>query len=96
MISYFDSVKQLIDKLFQEANGRPHCEHIRRDKLGWPYCGKCLEKDVKPSLVRRAPCDTYSLQLWCLADKKRHKKCIWYQKNPLVYSNKKHLSIIFI
>jgi len=79
MLAYFDKTKKLIDELFSKAKGKPRCEYVRRDDLGWPFCGKGLENGAEPTTERRAVCDAASLQVWCLS-RNNKRKCIWYQE----------------
>ncbi len=64
-----------IDELFERAELK--CPHIKRDRIGAPYCGKISAEDGRITEGSRMVCDMYSLQLWCLSD--HYKKCLFYR-----------------
>jgi len=74
---------KFIDELFELAEKKPKCPHIKRDSEGRPYCGKDFHLGSEISDSRRAVCDTASLQLYCLGGPERHKFCIYYNGEAL-------------
>src|SRR5262249_36354258 len=62
---------ELIDELWAEL---PHaCPYVNHDERG---CF-CLSPTLPEEAERYTPCDTASLQLWCL-DEERYTRCHFY------------------
>jgi hypothetical protein len=66
---------QLIDELWAE---RPHacCPYVRHDERSC-WCASPTLPEAAAGVDRYAPCDTASLQLWCLTEQRYTKCCLW-------------------
>jgi len=71
-----DKTQAFAENLISAVPLENRCPHLRTNDEG-PYCGKGMIGNGV-SEERRAVCDNYSLQLWCL-DRGRCVKCLWYQ-----------------
>jgi hypothetical protein len=75
-----DLEKELTDDLLGKSNPLDRCPNLKADNSG-PYCGRDLKEGEAILDQRRAVCDNYSLQLWCL-DNTRCSICLWYKGEP--------------
>jgi len=75
-----DLEKELTTELLSKSNPSERCPNLKADNSG-PYCGRDLNEGEAILTQRRAICDNYSLQFWCL-DKTRCSVCLWYNDEP--------------
>ncbi len=82
-IGYVNPALHLINELWDESSADERCPYVRKDSHGC-YCVKCsvsptiTDEGVKRNL-QGLPCDTASLQLFCL-DQSRYHHCVIFEE----------------